>query len=445
MEPNVILKYKRPSDSWICPDCDCENKMDNENCFVCSCAKPATPTVISAWSEKDEQPVTKKQPSPQKAPAPKKVSAPKKSPVKPASPTPPRGYAPVVVKEPPKKRTGTKILVVFLTLIIIALIVVAAIYIIKNYGKKSSVGGDSSTGQFEKDENKAKYDEAEKAYSDGDYKKAIELFESLPADYEDVETMLNESRYYYASELLDEDDASKLGEAKSLFEELDDYKDSEEKVQECIYLEATMLMEKGDYLEAKELFESIEGYEDADEQAEYCYYCHAKELYEYGYYEDAEDIFLELGDYEDSIDYIEKCVYARADEYAANNDFVEAMKLVYDHTNGDLNNSKFISIQNSLESYNRSNGYFPEAESMKGNWGSDDGKTLNYTTTDSGTINMNSTMTWTYSSTYTFKNGIHYQVLSSSDEIQWVIQRVTSTNIKLFNYHEGKIYNFTKQ
>lgn len=55
-DTNVILKYRRPQDSWICPECDAENTLVHARCSVCGCGKFGTTAIVKAWSEADERP-----------------------------------------------------------------------------------------------------------------------------------------------------------------------------------------------------------------------------------------------------------------------------------------------------------------------------------------------------------------------------------------------------
>lgn len=55
-DTNIILKYRRPQDSWLCPECDAENTLSYSRCTVCGCGKFGTPTIVKAWSVADEKP-----------------------------------------------------------------------------------------------------------------------------------------------------------------------------------------------------------------------------------------------------------------------------------------------------------------------------------------------------------------------------------------------------
>lgn len=51
---NVILKYRRPADCWLCSECETENNMLLGTCSVCGAKKDAGAVIVPAWSERDE-------------------------------------------------------------------------------------------------------------------------------------------------------------------------------------------------------------------------------------------------------------------------------------------------------------------------------------------------------------------------------------------------------
>ena len=53
-EINKILEYKRPCDSWLCPDCDTENNIHIAKCVVCGSEKGPSAIVLKQWSEADD-------------------------------------------------------------------------------------------------------------------------------------------------------------------------------------------------------------------------------------------------------------------------------------------------------------------------------------------------------------------------------------------------------
>lgn len=57
-ETNTILRYKRPCDSWLCPDCDTENNISLGKCTVCGGRKSPSTTILKQWTEADDRMVT---------------------------------------------------------------------------------------------------------------------------------------------------------------------------------------------------------------------------------------------------------------------------------------------------------------------------------------------------------------------------------------------------
>ena len=51
MDTNVILKFQRTCDCWICPDCACENLMADEFCSVCGTQRTAAAPILRAGYE----------------------------------------------------------------------------------------------------------------------------------------------------------------------------------------------------------------------------------------------------------------------------------------------------------------------------------------------------------------------------------------------------------
>ncbi len=75
-------------------------------------------------------------------------------------------------------------------------------------------------------------------------------------------------------------------EAVQVFENLDNYKDSNTKISEIKYLYGNDLMNKGDYEAAITIFDSIINYSDANDKLNLCYYNYAKQCYDNKDYED---------------------------------------------------------------------------------------------------------------------------------------------------------------
>ena len=106
----------------------------------------------------------------------------------------------------------------------------------------------------------------------------------------------------------------KYDEAINAFVSLDDFKDSEEKIEQCNniingkpYKLALSLMKKGQYTDAIKLFDSLDAYKDSKEQIEKCksaLYLKAVNYYNNKNYSSSLDLFLDIKTYKDSTDFI---------------------------------------------------------------------------------------------------------------------------------------------
>ena len=110
-------------------------------------------------------------------------------------------------------------------------------------------------------------------------------------------------------------------EAISVFEALDGYKDSVDKIGQCHtaildgkYNDAVALMDAGNYKEAIPAFEALDGYKDSTDKIEECHtaildgkYNDAVALMDAGNYKEAIPAFEALDGYKDSVDKIEEC------------------------------------------------------------------------------------------------------------------------------------------
>lgn len=80
-------------------------------------------------------------------------------------------------------------------------------------------------------------------------------------------TACDGSNYKKAVKLMD---SGNYEEAKAIFAEIKDYKDSAELINECDYRRASDLLESGDYLGAKEIFTSLGDYEESKTRIQDC-------------------------------------------------------------------------------------------------------------------------------------------------------------------------------
>lgn len=105
-ETNILLKYKRDCDSWLCSDCDTENAMFLSRCAVCGCGKNSSVEVLKQWTEQPERTVT---------PPPQKKTSPTSEPISKGT-----------VKDAPEGGNKKKIIWGIIIAIIIGLIIAAS-------------------------------------------------------------------------------------------------------------------------------------------------------------------------------------------------------------------------------------------------------------------------------------------------------------------------------
>jgi tetratricopeptide (TPR) repeat protein len=111
------------------------------------------------------------------------------------------------------------------------------------------------------------------------------------------------NRYANAVALME---AGKYEVAITAFEALDGYKDSNDKIKQCLdnqYAAAEALMEAGKYEEAIAAFEELDGYKDSADNVETCKYNRAVSLVETDPMQ-ALVLFTEVKTVKDAIDYL---------------------------------------------------------------------------------------------------------------------------------------------
>lgn len=140
------------------------------------------------------------------------------------------------------------------------------------------------------------YDDAMKLYNNKQYIQAKEAFNKL-GDYKDSEEKQNEIMYIYAEELLNK---KEYENAQKEFAKLGDYSNSKDKANEAIYQQAIELFNNKKYEEAQELFSSISEYKDSNDKMKESIYLNAEELLKNKDYSKAAEGFLKLDDYKDS-------------------------------------------------------------------------------------------------------------------------------------------------
>lgn len=147
------------------------------------------------------------------------------------------------------------------------------------------------------------YKKAETLLESGQYEEASAAFEAL-GDYkdsqqriEDCKTAEIEADYQAANELVEE---GRFEDAITTFENLGDYKDSKDRITEVKYLSAIALENAGNYDEAIAAFQELGNYKDSAKHIDAIMYTKAQNLCESGSISRAAIIFGHLGNYEDA-------------------------------------------------------------------------------------------------------------------------------------------------
>ena len=153
-------------------------------------------------------------------------------------------------------------------------------------------------------EMKNTYNEATELLADGKYNEARAIFAEL-GDYKDSQNLVKESSYRWYKQRLEQGDCS--FDVETGFEELGDYKDSAELESEVQYDRAIQLMNKEQYMPAYQLFLRAGDYRDALDMADEMKYLYAKRKIESGNYSVAKKYLIGLGDYKDSAELLKEC------------------------------------------------------------------------------------------------------------------------------------------
>lgn len=152
------------------------------------------------------------------------------------------------------------------------------------------------------------YLDASKLLAERRYAKAEEAFKRL-SGYRDAETMILESRYLHAAQMMD---SGAYEDAEKVYAELSEvhYKDSEEKMLETEYRKALyVLYEEKNYELASALLSSErqnnrQGIKELRAEASSQLYLQAQRIYRSGDYKGAEKLFKQLTQFEDSSKYL---------------------------------------------------------------------------------------------------------------------------------------------
>ena len=118
--------------------------------------------------------------------------------------------------------------------------------------------------------------------------------------------------------------AGEYEEARTIFESLSYYKNSDDMAKWCDYGAAHNLRNSGNYSEAKAIFESLGNFSNSADMAKRCDYMIARNLYHAEEYEEALAIFESLGSFSNSDRLVKRCRYSIAFDLCYNGEYGEA-------------------------------------------------------------------------------------------------------------------------
>ena len=145
----------------------------------------------------------------------------------------------------------------------------------------------------------------------GNFTEAIEVLRQMPHDANvDLDWMIGETYYHQANHLLFND--GDFEGAKEVLALMQQYRDSEELMNEANYQHAMHLLNDGNYLEAKEILALVQQYRDSEELMNEANYQHALHLLDENNPQDAKTVLLSIRNFKDSHTLIQEIDYDTA-------------------------------------------------------------------------------------------------------------------------------------
>ncbi len=138
-----------------------------------------------------------------------------------------------------------------------------------------------------------KYNQAMKCISAGEYEEGYDILTALGGHSEEI----NDSKYERALAHMEK---GGFAEAVELFEDLENYKDSKDKVKEAMYAQAEKYLQDKNYEQAYEAFYKAGDYKDSGDRAKEASYLNAQECIKAKDYTKAYESFYKAVDYKDT-------------------------------------------------------------------------------------------------------------------------------------------------
>ena len=171
------------------------------------------------------------------------------------------------------------------------------------------------------------YDQASGLLEKKDYEAAVGLLTQL-GDYADSAEKIKAAQETMYQEAAAKMAAGDVAGAYEAFGKIGEYSDSgavRRKIEED-YAAAVKLLEEGKFAEAKTAFEALRNYGDSETQVKECVYRRADALRNEGKFDEAVSLYTGLEDYRDSRDQIGITLYRKAEAQLANGEIDSAIR-----------------------------------------------------------------------------------------------------------------------
>ena len=159
-----------------------------------------------------------------------------------------------------------------------------------------------------------RYQNAVHLMESGQYEKANEAFAAM-GTFRDAGEQATAARFQQAEALVKKGDLDSLEAALAIYQELGEYGECPQRVQETNYAIGEAYFADGQYDQAADRFQTLGEYEDS------------ADLYQNGQYSLAQALFANVADYSDAADRVRGCQYAMAKESEEAGDDAQAAQL----------------------------------------------------------------------------------------------------------------------
>lgn len=171
-----------------------------------------------------------------------------------------------------------------------------------------------------------RYQNAVHLMESGQYEKANEAFAAM-GTFRDAGEQATAARFQQAEALVKKGDLDSLEAALAIYQELGEYGECPQRVQETNYAIGEAYFADGQYDQAADRFQTLGEYEDSADRFKQCIYTQAEDLYQNGQYSLAQALFANVADYSDAADRVRGCQYAMAKESEEAGDDAQAAQL----------------------------------------------------------------------------------------------------------------------